>query len=175
MIILLLLFFGLAAGDPLAQLGYLVFGVLEFHYEGWLLFAAVMRVKQVRDLHAEGKGPPLSRTQRVLSYTTLAIAFPWDVVLNIFASLYFWEPPFRPTARGHLEASVIAMADVGRVRKLFLVIVNFLRNRQWLLSQRLEWHVYHTDASPRNWRRRRALSFRMELLDNIDPKGVHRA
>lgn len=173
-----LLFMGLGDGAPFIQALWWVLALVEYHYEGWILYCAVMRHKQVHDLALQGKGPPMTKTQRLLSGATLVIGIPWDIGLNVIASLYFWELPFKLTARGIMGVT-LAFPDgtglSGRALAAAQAVWNFLARRQWLLSQRLEWLVYHTPDDPSNWRRRRALSFRMELLDNIDPGGIHRA
>lgn len=44
------------------------------------------------------------------------------------------------------------------------------RRGEWLLSGRLS----RLSAGPDGWRKRRAILIRSQLLDNVDPAGVHR-
>lgn len=138
-------------GDAPVLVASLLLGVVEFHLKGWVQFVAIMRLAQVRD---EGR---LSWLQMWLGRHLLAVGLAWDVVMNVFATAWLLQLPFRRTA-GDWKTDNRALA--------------FLSHRQWLLSQRLEWNVYH---GPEGWRKRWSEAFRSRLLDNIDPRGVHRS
>lgn len=99
----------------------------------WIIFVAIMRLKQVRD------AGQLTRSTTVLGYATLAIGLLLDIAVNtLVGTVMFVEWPQ-------------------------------WRNGEWLLSGRLS----RLSAGPEGWRKRRAILIRSQLLDNIDPAGVH--
>lgn len=111
----------------------------------WVLFAAIMRIKMVRD--TVGLPPGM----KPFAYTTLAVGWPFDVFINLVVfSFLLWEKPrvFMKTKWGLTfpwpELTVSA--------------------RVW------RWSNDATGA----WRFRLCLRLRQQLLDLLDPKGVHR-
>lgn len=96
----------------------------------WIIFAAVMRLKQVREA---GK---LTLPMKVFGYPALAVGLIVDFVVNVmFGTLVLLELP-----------------------------------RELTLSTRL-WRLSNSEPS---WRQRWALWLRTNLLDAIDPSGIHR-
>jgi hypothetical protein len=96
----------------------------------WMLYACVMRLKQVRD---EGK---LTFAMKVFGYPALFVGLAVDFVVNVvFGTLVFMQLP-----------------------------------REFTLSTRL-WRL---STGPTSWRQRWALWIRTNLLDAVDPSGVHR-
>jgi len=96
----------------------------------WIIFAAVMRLKQVRDA---GK---LTPAMKVFGYPALALGLVVDFVVNvIFGTLVFLQPP-----------------------------------REMTLSSRL-WKLSNGDEG---WRKDWATWIRVQLLDSLDPAGIHK-
>ncbi|MGJ7613940.1 MULTISPECIES: hypothetical protein [unclassified Variovorax] len=96
----------------------------------WVLYAAVMRLKQVRDA---GK---LTTAMKVFGYPALFVGLAVDFVVNVvFGTLVFLQFPHEMT----------------------------LSRRLWKLSNGDE-----------GWRKNWAYWIRSQLLDSIDPEGVHR-
>lgn len=96
----------------------------------WMLFACVMRLKQVRDA---GK---LTLAMKVFGYPALAVGLVVDFVVNlVFGTLVFLQLPREMT----------------------------LSSRLWKLSNGEE-----------GWRKEWATWIRVNLLDAVDPEGVHR-
>ena len=96
----------------------------------WIIFAAVMRLKQVRDA---GK---LTPAMKVFGYPALALGLAVDFVVNVvFGTLVFLQLPREMT----------------------------LSSRLWKLSNGEE-----------GWRKNLATWIRVQLLDGLDPAGVHR-
>lgn len=96
----------------------------------WVIFAAVMRLRQVRDA---GK---LTLAMKILGYPVLFFGLFIDFMLNaIPGSILFLEWP-----------------------------------REYTLSERLWRHSQESTG----YRQKLALLIRVNLLDAIDPEGVHR-
>lgn len=96
----------------------------------WIIFAAVMRLKQVRDA---GK---LTPAMKVFGYPALFLGLAVDFVVNVvFGTLVFLQLPHEMT----------------------------LSSRLWKLSNGDE-----------GWRKNWAYWIRTQLLDAVDPEGVHR-
>lgn len=96
----------------------------------WMLYACVMRLKQVRDA---GK---LTLAMKVFGYPALFVGLAIDFVVNVvFGTLVFLQLP-----------------------------------REMTLSTRL-WRLSNGEPS---WRQRWALWIRTQLLDSIDPSGIHK-
>lgn len=96
----------------------------------WIIFAAVMRLKQVRDA---GK---LTLAMKVFGYPALALGLIVDFIVNVvLGTLVFLQLPHEMT----------------------------LSSRLWKLSN-------GTDG----WRKDWAFWIRSNLLDAVDPEGVHR-
>ena len=96
----------------------------------WVIYAAMMRLKQVRDA---GK---LTVAMKVLGYPVLLFGLVIDLVLNVtVGSLLFLEIP-----------------------------------REYTLSERLWRHSQESTG----YRQKVAEVIRVNLLDAIDPAGVHR-
>lgn len=75
----------LLAGWPTPLL--LAAWVLEFHYKGWLQFAAVMRLRDARD------AGNLSPEQRLLGNLALGVGLLWDFGLMLFGCVWLWDRP----------------------------------------------------------------------------------
>lgn len=129
----------------------------ELHCEGWVMFAAVMRLLMARDAGT------LSPAQTLAGKALLAVGFALDVVLNVLATVWLLQPPFLRTSRD-LELKVSGPGEALRV---------YVLRRQWLLSQRLEHNVFSGEVT--GWRKDWSERFRRTWLDNIDPRGVHRS
>lgn len=158
-VILILLFDHFLGRGVLAPTGWSLslasFAALaEFHLEGWVLFSAIMRLQEVRDT---GK---FSASQRTLAKATLLVGLAWDVTMNVLATFWLLQLPFQRSRGG-------GPADQSNA------FIAFLFRRTWLLSSRLEQNVFH-DGARWEWQRRFSERFRRELLDNIDPRGIHR-
>lgn len=95
----------------------------------WVIYVAMMRLKQVRDA---GK---LTLAMKVLGYPVLFVGLVIDFWLNVLASLVFWERP-----------------------------------HEYTLSSRLWRHSQESTGYRQKW----AEVIRVNLLDAIDPAGVHR-
>jgi len=96
----------------------------------WVLYAAVMRLKQVRDA---GK---LTLAMKVFGYPALFVGLAVDFVVNVvFGTLVFLQLPHEMT----------------------------LSTRLWKLSNGDE-----------GWRKNWAYWIRSNLLDAVDPEGIHR-
>lgn len=96
----------------------------------WVLYAAVMRLKQVRDA---GK---LTTSMKVFGYPALFLGLAVDFFVNVvFGTLVFLQIP-----------------------------------REMTLSRRL-WKLSNGDEG---WRQRWSYWIRTQLLDAVDPEGVHR-
>lgn len=96
----------------------------------WIIFAAVMRLKQVREA---GK---LTLAMKVFGYPALFLGLAVDFVVNVvFGTLVFLQLPHEMT----------------------------LSSRLWKLSNGDE-----------GWRKNWAYWIRSNLLDAVDPEGVHR-
>lgn len=96
----------------------------------WVIYAAMMRLKQVRDA---GK---LTVAMKVLGYPVLLLGLAIDLILNVtIGSALFLEIP-----------------------------------REYTLSERLWRHSQESTG----YRQKVAEAIRVNLLDAIDPTGVHR-
>lgn len=96
----------------------------------WSIYAAVMRLKQVREA---GK---LTTAMKVFGYPTLFVGLALDLLVNVFiGSVVFLELP-----------------------------------REFTLSSRL-WRLSNLGTG---YRQKWALAVRVNLLDSLDPAGVHR-
>lgn len=65
----------------------LVAWLLEFHYKGWIQFAAVMRLRDARDAKV------LSPEQTFLGNLVLFVGLFWDFVLMLMGCLWLWDRP----------------------------------------------------------------------------------
>jgi hypothetical protein len=106
-----------------------------------------------------------------LGKVLLVFGYLCDVLLNVMATLWLLQPPFLRTANPKVFAP--PAADAGWWVRLKAWFRDRFAQRQWLLSQRLEYNVYSGRVA--GWRSTWSERFRRLYLDNIDPKGIHRS
>lgn len=154
-------FFGRAilAPHPVLVALAITSGVIEFHYKGWQQFMAVMRLMEMNDLASKDPRRALTPAQLVLGECTLYVGLFWDVVLNLLASFWLLQWPWRRTSKPPHYPQAWKNAIVQRT---------------WLLSSRLEENVFGRGTTWQ-WQEELSNSFRQQLLDNGDPRGIHRS